>query len=391
MSEIAAWIRAHLPFERAVLDQAVAEAKRLAALERRSEEAWLAHVAREPRALEALCSVVVPPESWLFRHAPAFDLVREALAGWSSRRIRIASLGCARGPEAFSLAAVAASMGRTADDCEIVGMDWSAENLAAARTGRCPPLAQRGMIPAWARDAFEPDREGAIRLREGPLSMIRWQHADITRLTEPAPCDIVFCRNVAIYLDDAARQRLAVSLARATTPDGMLCLGHADPAVLWQGAFEVIERTGAFAFRRASQAMTPPASRAANVVAASASLPKPAPVRRMPTPHAAAQVPLSIESAQSLADEGRLAEAEAQTQALLQSHAMMPAAWHLMAVIRLAQSRNDEAEACLRKVVYLHPDDALALVQLAALADRRGDTRAADLLRLRAARLVRDA
>lgn len=390
MSELSAWLRAQLPFERTVLTQAMLEAERRAHAQRWSERELLARLQEQPDELERLRGMVVPPESWLFRHGAAFELAREWLARSNASKVRIASLGCAEGPEAFSLAAVAASVGRTHRSCEIVGVDWSSANLSAATGGRCAPLAQRGVIPEWARAFFEPDGSGSIRLRAEPLSMIQWQHADITRLDGFADCDIVFCRNVAIYLDEPSRRRLADALALTTRADGLLCLGHADPALLWEGAFSPIDRAGAFAFERTSRSAPvaqpvpafQPAARepvSARVVSLAPSAPA------TPTPGR-----VSLQAAQSLADQGQLTEAAAHTEKLLREEPLLADAWRLLAAIRLAESRNDAAEACLRKVVYLHPDDALALVQLSALVEGRGDSDAADLLRLRAARVVRE-
>ena len=40
--------------------------------------------------------------------------------------------------------------------------------------------------------------------------------------------DIVFCRNVLIYFDDASRRLAADNLYDALTPGGFLCLGHTE-------------------------------------------------------------------------------------------------------------------------------------------------------------------
>jgi chemotaxis protein methyltransferase WspC len=382
LSVLEAWIRSTLPLHPTVLAQAVELARRAAADARMSEDAWCERLQADAAERDRLLATVVPPETWLFRHAPAFETLRTHLHAIGPRPVRIASLGCATGAEAFSLAATALACGHSAASCEIVAVDWSAESLARAATGTCTPLAQRGPLPAWTTRHFQAERNGSLRLSSEGMAMIRWVQDDITGGRMPRDADVVFCRNVAIYLDDAARERLARNLAAATREDGLLCLGHADPPAVWSGAFRVRPDPGAFAFERASS-RTP----ARNAV----------PPRGSHTPfttprHAASMPPTrpSLPEAQALADAGALHEASAILEQVLRTDAVDPSAWQLRGSVQLALGARDEAEACFRKVVYLQPDHALALLQLSVFADDRGDVAGAERLRVRAVRALRN-
>lgn len=392
MSGLEGWIRSHLPLERVALDQAVAEARRLARAAGLDETRWLERLITDTDLLERLRSAVVPPESWLFRHLPAFDAVREHLAGHRGTPRRILSLGCARGAEPFSLAATAHAAGLTPDRCEIVAVDWSHENLRHAETGTCLPLAQRGPIPEWARSCFEPGRDGAIQLRAELLRMIRWVHADIAADPMPQDCDVVFCRNAAIYLSEPARLCLARTLRSSVRAGGMLCLGHADPTVLWKEAFRPLSVPGAFAFERSDAQEAAMPDVAAPTFMQGVPMPATVPATRAFEPRLAPTVPSdpSLERARMLADAGSLDAAAHEAERLLAAAPIDPAAWHLMATIRLAQRQDADAEACFRKVVYLKPDDVLSLLQLSALAERRGDMASSDRYRLRVARAMKE-
>jgi chemotaxis protein methyltransferase WspC len=94
----------------------------------------------------------------------------------------------------------------------------------------------------------------------------------------------------------------------------------------------------------------------------------------------------SVEPAQRLADTGHHDQAAAMLDVTLAADPLHAQAWSLLGSIRLAQRRTADAEECFRRVVYLRPHDALALLQLGALAEARGDHVNATRLRQRAAR-----
>ena len=120
MNQLEHWIREQLPLDPAVSVQAVREAQRRATELRLSEAAMVERLQRDRSEVDRLLTVVVPPETWLFRHEPAFEAVRAWLTAHAGRRVQMVSLGCARGAEPLSLAATAASVGRTALDTEIM-------------------------------------------------------------------------------------------------------------------------------------------------------------------------------------------------------------------------------------------------------------------------------
>jgi chemotaxis protein methyltransferase WspC len=234
--------------------------------------------------------------------------------------------------------------------------------------------------------------------------MIQWRRADLVQDVLPMGVDVAMCRNVAIYLSQQARETLRDRLAAMVQPDGLLCLGHADPTVLWEGAFEGADWTGGFVFRHRKGPAVPPLDLATlpqpttaatrpwttKPRSAAPALPTrlpavaPATVAKPAAPQPVA--PSSITSIQALADTGRLDQASSMLENLLSRDGLQGDAWALLDAVRLGQGRHDDAEECFRKVVYLQPHHALSLLQLSALAERRGDRTAADRLRLRAAR-----
>jgi chemotaxis protein methyltransferase WspC len=93
-----------------------------------------------------------------------------------------------------------------------------------------------------------------------------------------------------------------------------------------------------------------------------------------------------LAEAESLADRGLLDEAAARCERVIARFGPGAPALFLLGMVRQAGGRLDEAEACFRKVIYLDPGHENALMALALIAERRGDSAAADGYHRRARR-----
>ena len=52
--------------------------------------------------------------------------------------------------------------------------------------------------------------------------------------------DVIFCRNVLIYFDDASRRIAAENLYENLLPGGFICLGHSESMSRISALFEVL-------------------------------------------------------------------------------------------------------------------------------------------------------
>jgi chemotaxis protein methyltransferase CheR len=62
--------------------------------------------------------------------------------------------------------------------------------------------------------------------------------------------DAIFCRNVLIYLDAEARQRLLRMFYERLHPGGYLMLGHSESLFHMQTEFEAVQLQGTLAYRK---------------------------------------------------------------------------------------------------------------------------------------------
>jgi chemotaxis protein methyltransferase CheR len=192
-------------------------------------------------AWAALLDVVTVQETRLFRHPAqcaglaAVLPVRAAAARAQGRPLRLLSAGCASGEEAFTLACLAIEACAHGQPVEVVGLDLCRPALERASAGTLgdvlgEPLA---LVPGPMRRWLEAPSGHAAphpRLR----AMARFGRANLAGRLPPAelsggaPFDVVFCRNVLIYLTDARREELLRQLRAALHPGGILGLGPTD-------------------------------------------------------------------------------------------------------------------------------------------------------------------
>ena len=198
---------------------------------------------REDHQLRCLTSSLLP------------DLVAGKTPGST---VRIWSMPCSTGEEPYSVAMWLLENWPEVDryDVEIVGSDIDTRALAAAEEGRYGERALMRLSPELVARYF--DREEATL---GPAWRIL---ADLRGSVHFTPCnltnaaamathgrfDVVFCRNVLIYFDDASRRLAADNIYDALVPGGFVCLGHTESMSRISPLFRVCRYDDAIVYRR---------------------------------------------------------------------------------------------------------------------------------------------
>ncbi len=384
----------------------------LGAYERRVQQS-------EPE-LQELIEEVVVAESWFFRDDRPFEWLREYVqAGWLSAParapLRILSLACAAGEEPYSMAIVFAELGLPARRYCIDACDISARRLAIAHRGVYSLNAFRGAGALYRARHFRQHVEG-YELEPALRASVRFFQGSVLdpRLFEGSSLyDVVFCRNLLIYLVPSARATVLATINRVLAADGLLLIGHADRLTDQAGAGSEFAATGdpaCFAYRRWAHGNPPlPSIRRPfemppailNLVApatigvisvdhplqtSSSGFPSGNPAALEPGPPLLADPALLLNRAAELANQGRFAEAIAECERHLRQQGFAAPPYYLMGMICQAAGDRRRAEDCFQKTVYLDPAHDEALLALALLAERRGDQKAAASFRRRADR-----
>ena len=405
---------------------------RMTALGLRSRLDYERALIDRPDELQALVEEVVVPESWFFRDERPFAVLDQFAKSWlvdpSRPPLSALSLPCASGEEPYSIALTLLEAGLTTDRFRVDAVDVSARSIARAIAGVYGSNAFRGEASA-RRSSYFREQNGSFTLDLAVRSTVKFRLGNLldpTLFADRGPFDVVFCRNVLIYLDDLSKARAFASLARLVADGGLLFLGHADRLELVdQSPFEPLPDKGCFAYRKRLMDSGPgPVTRRAGLAlptrrdrqgkpypteegraskVAGRAKPQPNPPPRVgreaePTkPQASPAPPVEREAearpnplldrASALADSGQYEAAGALVEQSLAEGHSSARGYFLLGMIAQAAGLRERAEGHYLKAIYLDPQHDEALLALALLARRRGDVAAEAGYRRRAERV----
>ena len=232
----------------------------------RDAHAYLSGLEMKPAGEElgALGRELTVAETYFFRNVEQYRaltdvVVPERLAARAAERcLRVLSLGCASGEEAYSLAMlVRDTLADVSWHVSVIGVDVNAVMIEKARRGR---------FSAWAlRETPEGDRQRWFRrdgrefvLDDAIRASVRFEQRN---LAEEDPTfwkcgeyDVVFCRNVIMYFAPEQAQRLIGRIAHTLCPGGYLFLGHAETLRGLSSDFHLCHTHGTFYYKRKAYA-----------------------------------------------------------------------------------------------------------------------------------------
>src|SRR6185437_5679564 len=233
---------------------------------------------REGRTeLAALVENLTVNETSFFRNKPQLDLfhkktLEEILNRKQSRRdysLRVWSAGCSTGQEPYTLAmiicdALAYYYLRNPLPFEmpspkpLIPPPWKVEILASDINYSVLRAAQEAVYSETQMEAVDYaarlryfDKAGDRYAIKRPLKEL--VHFDFHNLkTEflPQRNDVIFCRNVMIYFDEAEQKRLVDKFYRCLNPEGYLFIGHAESLFGLSDRYRMIHQNNGTAYQR---------------------------------------------------------------------------------------------------------------------------------------------
>ena len=191
----------------------------------------------DPSLEREVVEAMTTNETFFFRDGRPFDHLRDVtlpmLHGSRPKgmTLRIWSAAASTGQEAYSLAMLISEMGSALAGrvIEIVGTDIAREPLARGEQGLYSQFeVQRGLPARLLVKHFQKESTG-WRINQQLRDMVRFREWNLlSDLSGLGRFDIIFCRNVLIYFDQATKTRTLDAVSRQLAPDGVVYLGGAE-------------------------------------------------------------------------------------------------------------------------------------------------------------------
>ncbi|GMW01765.1 MAG: chemotaxis protein [Candidatus Hydrogenedentota bacterium] len=212
--------------------------KRMRALGIATEEAYLAFVSNEGRATELveLLDAISTNVTSFFREPQHFDLLRELLLRWvrlGQQKFRVWSAASSTGEEPYSIAmTMADTLIGTPAEMRVLATDISTKVLRFAVSAKFPAKKIVEIPSRFTKYCSAPPaRDGDdFEICPAVKGMVLFKRLNLAQPPYPmrGPFDVIFCRNVMIYFDNAVRGKLIGEFERLLRPGGYLMVGHAE-------------------------------------------------------------------------------------------------------------------------------------------------------------------
>jgi chemotaxis protein methyltransferase CheR len=167
-----------------------------------------------------------------FRESHHFDALLVDLKARAGKPLRIWCNAASTGEEPYTIAmTVAEALGPNAD-VKIVASDIDTKVLATAARG-VYPIDARGLNPGRQCQHFlrgTGENGGFMRIKPELAKLIEFRPHNLmdARWSLGEPFDLVFCRNVMIYFDNATQRRVLGQIHAAMKPKGLMYVGHSE-------------------------------------------------------------------------------------------------------------------------------------------------------------------
>lgn len=202
-------------------------------------------------------------ETSFFRNEPQLDVFeRQVLpelleARKDTKRLRIWSSACSTGEEPYTLAIqLHRTLGVRLSDwhLDILGTDISEKALLVAQGGRYTNYSVRSMNPLILKRYFKEEGDG-YQIDPTVQSMVTFDTLNLKdgfAARRFGAWDVIFCRNVMIYFDDAMKGHCVKMFHDQLAEDGALFIGHSESLRNIPVSFEPIPVPQAFAYTKGS-------------------------------------------------------------------------------------------------------------------------------------------
>jgi len=223
---------------------------------------YLRRLQTTARELEELIETVVVPETSFFRDKEPFVYLSQYVTTeWlkASSILRVLSVPCSTGEEPLSIAMTLLDSGLAPTQFCIDAVDISKRALLKAKQAIYSRRSFRGGDFLQAKQRYFRSLADGYEVRPFVRDTVKFMQGNLLKpgFLSEGKYQIIFCRNLLIYLDYAARSQALQALDRALALPGLLFVGAAETAQITAKHYTSIDHPFAFAYRKENRAAVP--------------------------------------------------------------------------------------------------------------------------------------
>ncbi len=212
------------------------------------------------KEMEILADHLTNNETYFFREERQLYSFRDHLVPILSeslqdrRWLRIWSAGCSSGEEPYTLAMLLADCRALAGwRIDIFACDISNKVLAKAKRGIYGQSSFRAIPQYYWDNYFTKVDSASWEIKKEIRDMVTFNRLNLVEPRTSAlvmPCDVIFCRNVIIYFNQATRNQLLNLFYKKLRRGGYLLLGHSESLINVSTDFEMVTLPNDLVYRK---------------------------------------------------------------------------------------------------------------------------------------------
>jgi chemotaxis protein methyltransferase CheR len=218
---------------------------------------YFALISKNKEEMKAFLDSITTNLTRFFRNQAHFDalehfVVPELLKlkrGSPGTVLKIWSAGCSTGEEPFTIAMLMNEILPPPWKYEIVASDISLKCLMTAKEGFYADSRITGIPDSYLAKYFD-KVEGGYKIHGDIMSKIRFDYHNLKNDSGLRNLDIVFCRNVIIYFDEAAQISVINRFWDSMAAKSFLFIGHSESLFGMNTKFEFVKTEWATLYRK---------------------------------------------------------------------------------------------------------------------------------------------
>ena len=218
---------------RSILDSRIKESLREKNLE--AVEEYYKLITSDKEEMKIFLDSITTNLTRFFRNIPHFEALvnyvlphlMELKKKTGDYKIRVWSAGCSTGEEPYTIAMLLADKLPAPFTFEIIASDISLKSLMVGKAGYYPEARTQGIPQNYLEKYFTKSDKG-YQVKNELMERIRFDYHNLKNDSGTRNLDIIFCRNVLIYFDEAAQKAVIDRFYNSMSPQSYLFIGHSE-------------------------------------------------------------------------------------------------------------------------------------------------------------------